>query len=197
MNWKWEDNPRTSIVLGLALAFVWGVVSLAYAYDRTLANVNAVFATGFMAADRLDAVLDDLARLNVDQQAFLSTGDTRFQDGVIENAEALETHTGVLRATAAASGLSQGLLAGLEAAVSQALAAVGQSDQIRQARGSAAARAYFETKESDLAEVRWRVNQLRTELSSHLSRQIREARSGTGVRSLFFGSRPAAPIAEP
>jgi len=69
-----EKYPWMSILLGLALVFVWGVMSLAHAYDRSLGRMNYSFTRSFMIADRLGAVLDELGRLSVAQQAFLSTG---------------------------------------------------------------------------------------------------------------------------
>ena len=41
------EIPWLSILLGLALLFAWGVVSLAHAYARGLAKVTDSFTPGF------------------------------------------------------------------------------------------------------------------------------------------------------
>ena len=87
MDWSSEKSPWLSLLVGLALIFVWGVMSLAHAYYRRLARVNDSFMQGFMIADQLGVIDEALNRLGVDQEAFLSTGDQRFQDGVIESAQ--------------------------------------------------------------------------------------------------------------
>jgi hypothetical protein len=58
-----------------------------HAYDRSLEKVNDSFVQGLIVVEQLGVIADTLVRLSVDQEAFLSTGDQRFQDGVIESAE--------------------------------------------------------------------------------------------------------------
>jgi hypothetical protein len=100
MDWSTEKYPWLSLFLGLTLVFVWGVISLAHAYDRSLAEMKESFAQGFMLVERLGGVLDTLARVRTDQQAFLSTGDDRFQDEVVGGAETLTLDISVLKSMA-------------------------------------------------------------------------------------------------
>ncbi len=172
-----EKYSWLSPLLGLVLVFVWGVLSLAHAYDRSLTRMNDSFTEGFMIVDRLGAVLDALSRLSVDQQAFLSTGDARFQDGVVESVEALTIHVETLKVLAARGKLQRQPLAILSRSIDLALNLVGESDEVRQSRGGRAALAYFDSRENTLAEARLQADQLRSEIARHISERVRSARS--------------------
>lgn len=189
MDWSSEKNPWLSALLGFVLVFVWGVMSLAHAYNRSLTKVNDSLTRGFMAVEQLGAVLDALARLNVDQQAFLSTGEERFQDGVILNAERLELDMEVLNSLAGRSKLHRAALTGLSESIEQVLHAVGQSDEINDVRGRAAAVAFFESREAAISVANGHADQLRAEITGRLSDQIRSARGTYALfQDLLFGA---------
>jgi len=192
MGYSAEKYPWMSILLGLALVFVWGVMSLAHAYDRSLGRMNDSFTRSFMIADRLGAVLDELGRLSVAQQAFLSTGDARFQDGVIESGEALTIDIEILNQMAAKGKLQRPPIASLSRAIDQVLNLVGESDGIRQSRGASAALAYFDSREIAIAEAKLQSGQLRSEITRRLSDRIRVARSPRALLQNVLGSAPAA-----
>lgn len=185
-----EKYPWLSLWLGLALVFAWGVMSLAHAYDRSLATVSDSFTHGFMLLGRLESIVDALDRLGVDQRAFLSTGDERFQDGVIENAESLEIDIDVLNALAA-TGKSQRALVSLSRSIRQVLDLVGESDGIRDVRSSAAAAAFFESKDSALSLAKWQADQLRIEITRGMSGRIIKARRYHALFEGFFYGEPA------
>ncbi len=172
-----EKCPWLSLLPGFALVFAWGVISLAHAHERSLAQVNDSFVHGLMITDRLGAILDDLARLSVDQQAFLSTGDVRFQDGVIESSETLPLHMAMLNSLAAKSKWQAPLLASLSRSIDQVLGSVGQSDEIAAVRGKAAAVTFFESGEAAISEARGQADHLRTEITGSISDRIRNART--------------------
>jgi CHASE3 domain sensor protein len=190
MEWSLEKRPWVSLLLGGVLLFAWGVMSFANAYDRSLTKVDDSVTRGFMLVEQLSAVLDVLGRLNVDQQAFLSTGDARFQDGVVESAETLTLRIGGLNAHAARNNLHSPLLAGLSHSLDLVLASVGESDKIRASRGRAAALAYFESTQDVISEARWQADRLKEEIAGSVSDRIRSARA-TGA--LFQGLLDSAP----
>ena len=179
MDWSSEKYPWLSLWLGFALMFVWGVMSLAHANDQSLAKVNDSFTQGFMVVGRLGAILDALDRLSVDQRGFLSTGDERFQDGVIEGAETLALDMDVLNSLAARNKLQRALLTNLSRPIEQVLGSVAESDDIRDVRGRAAAVAFFESKEAAISVSKGQADQLRIEITGRISDRIRSGGSRT------------------
>ncbi len=174
MDRSYEKYPWLSLGLGLALVFVWGVMSLAQAYDRSLARVNDSFARTFSVVDRPDAILSTLDRLGVDQQAFLSTGDERFQDGVVESAETLELDSDMIKSFAA-NGKLRAALAGLSRSIKGVLGSVGESDNIREVRGKAAAITFFDSRQAAIAAAKSQAEQLRVEMTQRISDRIQSA----------------------
>ena len=172
-----EKYPWLYLSLGFALMSLWAVISVANAHERSLARVNDSFTEGFIMADRLEGISDDLARLGVEQQAFLSTGDMRFQDGVIESSERLTLHIGMLNSLVAKSNLQRPILAGLSRSIDQILASVGESDEIVAVRGRAAAIVYFESREAVISEAGWQADHLRTQITGRISDRIQDART--------------------
>ncbi len=191
MDWSSEKSPWMSLGLGLALVFAWGVMSLARAYGQSLATVNDSFDQGFMVEAQLGAILSSLERLSVDQRAFLSTGETRFQDGVIESAETLELDLDQLNSMAASRQLRRAPLAGLSGSIKRILAVMGESDQIRDARGTAAAVAFFDSKEPAMSLAKWQADQLRIAISRRIAERIRGAHGTTALVEAFLYGAPA------
>jgi CHASE3 domain sensor protein len=189
MDWSSEKSPWMSLGLGFALVFAWGVMSLAHAYDRSLAKVNESFAQGFMVVDQLGAILSALDRLSVDQRAFLSTGEGRFQDGVIQSVETLQLDLDKLNSTAAIVNLPRAPLAKLSNSISQVLAAMGESDRIRAARSAAAGVAFFDSREPAMALAKWQVDQFRIEIIRRIQERIRGAHDANAViEALLYGA---------
>jgi CHASE3 domain sensor protein len=181
MDFYAEKSSWMSFGLGLALVCAWGVMSLAHAYQQSLAQVNDSFDQGFMVAGQLGAIVSSLDRLNVDQRAFLSTGELRFQDGVIESAETLELDMVKLNSMAATGKLRRAPTAGLSASVRQVLALMGEADRIKDARGAAAAVAFFDSKEPVMSLAVWQADQLRNEISRSTAEQIHGAHGANAV----------------
>jgi len=192
MDWSSEKYPWLYLLLGFALMFAWGVISLAHAHERSLARVNDSFTRGSMIMEQLGAVRDDLARLSIDQQAFLSTGDVLFQDGVIESTEALTLHIGILNSLAAKNKLQAPPLAELTRSIDQVLGSVGESDEIATRRGRAAAAAFFESKEATIFEAGAEAEHLRTHIAATISDRIQNARSTRAfLHDLLYIAPPA------
>jgi hypothetical protein len=132
---------------------------------RSESGVNDRFSHGFMVVGRLNAIAGALDRLNVDQQAFLSTGDSRFLEGVWESARSLEDNISWLNSLAARSGLPRIPLNALSRAINQVLGSVGESYDIRDRRGRPAARAFFAAREGAISGARSQADELRMEVT--------------------------------
>jgi hypothetical protein len=187
MESSWEKLPWFSLLLGFAMVVVWGLISIAHAHERSLARVNDCFVQGLMAVDGLDSILDDLARLDVDEGAFFSTNDPRLQDGVIESTERLTLHIGMLNSIADRYNLQRPLVADLSRSISQVLGSIGESDGIAAVRGRAAAAAFFESKEAEVAEAREQASHLKVRITAGISNKIQNARTtGSFLRDLIY-----------
>lgn len=191
MDWSSEKYPWLSLWLGIALVFAWGVMSLAQAYDRSIATVSDSFNHGFMLLSRVEAVIDALNRLGVEQRAFLSTGDENFQDPVIESAEALEIDMDILHSLTTADGPQYSLLTALPQSISRVLDLVGESDSIRDAHGGAAAAAFFQSRDDTLAFAKCQAEQLKIEITRGMSERIRKARDSKVLFEAIFQRQPA------
>jgi CHASE3 domain sensor protein len=182
-------NPWLSLLFGVALAFVWGVMALAHSYDRGLAKVNDSFIQGFMIVDYLDVIVDALARLSVDQEAFLSTGDRRFEDGVIESAQTFGLDLDRLNSLAARSKLQRSFKS-LSRTIDQVLSSVAESNEIRDVRGRVAAVAFFDSKEAAIADAKAQAERLKIEITGCVTDRIRSARSPSALFEDFFYGAP-------
>lgn len=190
MDWSSEKYPWLSLLLALVLVFVWGVMSLAHAYYRRLAKVNDSFIQGFMIVDQLGVIADALGRLSVDQEAFLSTGDQRFQDGVVESAETFLLDRNRLNSLADSSQLRRSLNS-LSRSIDQVLSSVAESDKIREVRGRGAAVAFFESKEPAISDAKLQAERLKIGITGCVSDRIQSAR---GFSALFEDFLYDAPI---
>ncbi len=189
MDWSSEKYPWFSLLLGFALVVVWGVMSLVHAYDRSLAKVNDSVVQGLMLAEQLGVIGDTLVRLSVDQEAFLSTGDRRFQDGVIESAESFALDMARLNSLAASGKVQRPLLNSLSRSIDQVLGSVADSDEIRDVRGRVAAVAFFGSKEAAIADAKSQAEQLRIEITGCISDRIRSARGSSALfEALLYGA---------
>jgi CHASE3 domain sensor protein len=190
MDWSAAKYPWLSLLLGLTLVFVWGVISLAHAYDRSLAEMKDSFAQGFMLVERLGGVLDTLARVRTDQQAFLSTGDDRFQDEVVGGAETLAVDISVLHSMAAPNEAERPLLIGLSRSIAKVLDAVAESDDLMERRGKADAIAFFDAQDAAVALARWQAERLRIQIAGRISDRIQSANTTNVVFRHLLNEAP-------
>src|SRR5262245_50422031 len=177
--WRWigvdESASGWSVGSGFVLAVIWGALWLGHAYDRSLARLNESFSQAFAVAGRLDAIAGALDRLNVDQQAFLSSGDHRFLEGVWESTPSLDDDIAWLSDLTTQSGLPPAPLTSMSHAIKEVLDSVGDSYYLRDLRGRAAARAFFAAKESAIAAAKSQADALRTEFMARIAGRIGRA----------------------
>lgn len=191
MDWSLKKTTWTaSAVLALGLMAAWGVMSLAYAYESRLVRIGDSFNQAFAAVSRLDEMMGTLDRLSVDLQAFLSTRNARFSDAVWQDTNSLEMNISWLRDMAAGSRLRRSELDKLSAAVNQALGAVGQSFDVRDTQGKAGALAFFDTKQTAIAEAKAQANVLKVAVLVRVSDGIRDAQGSNGLIDVLFRGAP-------
>ena len=130
-----------------------------------------------------------LDHLGVDQQAFLSTGEQQFQDGVVENIQTLELGIDALNSLAARSKTHRALLLALPRSIEQIIAGVAASDWIMEAGNQAAAAAFFESKEPGISQAKSQIARLRLESIVSMSDGLSNARGETLLAALLHDVR--------
>jgi len=170
------EYSGSSLALALALLLVWGVMSVALAYDQRLEVMNDSFTQRLMLVGRLGVVLEALDHLAVDQQAFLATGDENFQDCVVESVESLELNLDLLNSLGAKNG-SHGVVAlrDLSRSIKRVIGIVAESDRIRDWHSKAAAVDYFAAQGDDVSQAKWQVNQLQIDIIRSISHDMKSA----------------------
>ncbi len=185
-----KEYPWLSPAVAFALLFAWSVMSLGHADDRRLAKADESFTGVFRVAGRLDVTALALDHLGVDQQAFLSTGEESFQDGVVESIQTLELNINALNSLAARSTSHRVILLALSRSIEQVIAWVAESDRIREAGNKAAAAAFFKSKEAEISQTKSQIAQLRLEAIVSISDRIGSPRgSETLVAALIDDTR--------
>src|SRR5690242_11302755 len=98
MNMENEALSRlAAAVAAFIMAISWSVMILAGAYNQSLARIDNSFTQGFAALYLLADIEGAVERLNTEQQAFLTTGDLRFVDGVWSSVVVLDRSLEILQ----------------------------------------------------------------------------------------------------
>jgi hypothetical protein len=190
MDWASKKCAWTaSAALVVTLMVIWGVMSLGYAYNSRLARMSDSFNRGFIVVSLLDETISNLDRLDVAQQASLSTGIGPFQDAVWESALALENNLGWLDYAGAKIGLPHAELAKLRAAIDQALEVMAKSYDVRDARGKTAAVLFFDNQTA-ITGAKAQANELRTKVLRDITDGIRGAQGTNGLIEVLFHGAP-------
>jgi CHASE3 domain sensor protein len=183
-----EEHWWLSLTVAVVLLVVWSAMSLALAYERRLAQASEFFTEAFRFVGRLDVIAGALDHLDVDQKAFLSTGEESFQDGVVQSIQTLDLSIDTLNSAAAQSTSHRALLVALSRSIEQVIASVAESDRIRETGNKAAAAAFFESKEADISQAISQTAQSRVEILS-ISNRIRSAQDETLLAGLLDDAR--------
>jgi CHASE3 domain sensor protein len=192
MNRYSEPFGRIGAV-GFALIMVtaWSVMTLAYAYNQSLACMNDSFGRGVVAVNLLDDVRNTVDRLGIDLRAFLATGDPRFQDGVWNGVASLDHHLDELRGLVDRDGVQGARAARLSAAVKQVLTCVAQSYDVKDARGARAALAFFDTHDAVISAAKSQADDLKAEVLANISDQMVNAHGGSSLLKAMLHGAPA------
>jgi CHASE3 domain sensor protein len=148
------------------------------------------FARRLMIQGELDDLTSTVDRLSIDQQAFMSTGDDRFQDGVYASIVTLDRRLAGLNASMAGNAVQRARLVRLSAAIKQVVDAVAQSYEVKDARGAAAALAFLDTNDAAISAAKSRAAELSSEMARDLSNQI-IARGSNGLMTAILYGTPA------
>src|SRR5260370_24051206 len=143
-----EDSGIVRIGFALALVVICLGIGFHYALNRSLTKVNNSLTGGFLVLEHVDSILDDLDRLSFTQRAFLSTGDERFSQDVVESVMGIERHMDSLQQIARKGARLHAPVDNLARAIDWALNSLGKSNEIEQTSGAAVAIALLDNDES-------------------------------------------------
>lgn len=87
-----EDSKMVKLMCGLAAAVICLSICFCFVLNHALTTVTNSVTGGLIVVENVDAIVDNLDRLNINQRAFLSTGDDRYSEEVAESVIAISTN---------------------------------------------------------------------------------------------------------
>ncbi len=171
--------------LGLALVLICLAIGFHYAINRTLTKVNDSLTGGFLVVEHVDAIVDDLDRLTLNQRAFLGTGDERFSQDVVESAMGIERQSGLTESVKTRGPRVKGAITKLERAVAWALDSLGKSNDLNQSMGSGVAIALLDNDDS-IDDAKRVAQELRREVTDGVFDRVRHERKMKAILDVLF-----------
>ena len=134
-----EDSVIVRMAAGVAMIAICLAIGFRSALRLSLGEIVISLTRGVTVVEKVDDIVDDLDRLQVSQRAFLSTGEDRFSQGVIESATGLIENIGVLeQLTVPGSALGR-QIARVSRSIDLAIELVGESNDLQHYFGTDAA----------------------------------------------------------
>src|SRR5215469_5732841 len=87
-----EDSKIVRMACGLAAVVICLSLGFRLVLNQALSKVTNSVTGGLIVVENCDAILDNLDRLNINQRAFLSTGDDRYSEDVAESVIAISSN---------------------------------------------------------------------------------------------------------
>jgi CHASE3 domain sensor protein len=180
-----EDSAIVRIGFGLALVVICLAIGFRFALNRSLTKVSNSLIGGFLILDHVDNILDDLDRLSLNQRAFLSTGDERFSQDVVESVMGIERQIDSLQQIARKGARLHAPVNQLARAIDWALDSLGRSNELEQTSGAAVAIALLDNDESieDAKEV---AQELRRQATDGVFDRVRTERKIKSILDVLF-----------
>jgi CHASE3 domain sensor protein len=180
-----EDSWIIKAGCALALVTICLALGFHYAFNRTLSTVDASVTGGFLVVDHVDAIVDDLDRLTLNQRAFLGTGDERFSQDVVESVMGIERNLDSLAQLKNHGPRLRLDFTRLEQAVGWALDSLGKSNDLNQSMGSGIAIALLDNDDS-IADAKSVAQQLRKEVTDGVFNRFRKQRKMRTILDVLF-----------
>jgi CHASE3 domain sensor protein len=139
-----EDSKLVRMVFGLTIVVICLSVGFHHALKRTMAQVSNSLVGGLVIVDHVDNIMNQLDRLTTDQRAFLSTGDDRFAEVVVESIMGIDRNLESLEVEAKKNQRLREPVGKLSQAISWVMDSMGKSFQVQQTAGAAVAIAYLD-----------------------------------------------------
>lgn len=180
-----EDSWIIRAGCALALVAVCLASGFHYVMNRTLNKVNNSVTGGFLVVDHVDAIVDGLDRLTLNQRAFLGTGDERFSQDVVESVMGIERHMDSLGQLKIPDPRLRIVISKLEHSVEWALDSLGKSNDLNQTMGSGIAIALLDNDES-IADAKMVAQELRKAATDGVFDRVRTERKMKAILDVLF-----------
>ena|SRR5271166_5908453 len=139
-----EDSKLVRMMFGLTVVVICLGIGFHHALKRTLAQVSDSLVGGLVVVDHVDTIVNQLDRLTTDQRAFLSTGDDRFSEIVVESIMGIDRNLESLEIEAKKDHRLQEPVDKLGQSLNWVMDSMGKSFQVQQTAGAAVAIAYLD-----------------------------------------------------
>jgi CHASE3 domain sensor protein len=134
-----EDSKIVRMVCGLAAATICLAICFRFVLNRALTKVTNSVTGGLIVVENVDSILDNLDRLNINQRAYLATGDDRYSEEIAESVIAISTDLEALKRIWIKGEPLQRRVKSLSRQIDWALESVEKSYELRQSISPAAA----------------------------------------------------------
>jgi CHASE3 domain sensor protein len=176
-----EDSITLRVMFGAGLVIICLGIGFYHALNRSLAHVHDSFVGGLGVVDHVDNLLMQLDRLNTDQRAFLSTGDDRFSEDVVESIMGIDRNLESLRAAADKDQRLRKPVDSLDRSINWVLDSMGRAFEIERTAGTAVAIALLDD-DSSVDGAKDDAQKLRTVATNGVFDRLRSERR---IRSIF------------
>jgi len=139
-----EDSKLVRMMFGLTIVVVCLSIGFHHALKRTMAQVSDSLVGGLVVVDHVDNIVNQLDRLTTDQRAFLSTGDDRFSEVVVESIMGIDRNLESLEIEAKKDHRLVEPVSKLSQSINWVMDSMGKSFQVQQTAGAAVAIAYLD-----------------------------------------------------
>lgn len=143
-----EDSKTVRMMFGLTVVVICLGIGFHHALRRALAQVSDSLVGGFVVVDHVDSIVNELDRLTIDQRAFLSTGDDRFSENVVESIMRIDRNLESLESAADKDERLREPVGRLTRSVNWVMDSMGKSFQVQQTAGNAVAIAFLDDDDS-------------------------------------------------
>jgi|SRR5579875_1306572 CHASE3 domain sensor protein len=155
-----EDSKIVRMMCGLAAAVICLTIGFRFVLNRALSKVTNSVTGGLIVVENVDSIVDNLDRLNINQRAFLSTGDDRYSEEVAESVIAISTSLEALKRICIKGEPLQRRVARLSRQIDWALESVEKTYELKQSISPAAAIALLDDDDA-LTEAKMQAQSLK------------------------------------
>ncbi len=180
-----EDSRIVRMMCVLAAAVICLAISFRFVLNQTLATVTNSVTGGLIVVENVDSILDNLDRLNINQRAFLSTGDDRFSEEVAESVIGISTNLESLKQISVNGEPLQRRVGKLSHRIDWALESVEKTYELQQSFGAGVAIALLDNDDA-VTEAKIEALSLKKLATDGMFDRVRTQRKMRSVLEVLF-----------
>jgi CHASE3 domain sensor protein len=143
-----EDSKLVRMVCILTAAIICLAICFRFVLNHTLSRVTNSVTGGLIVVENVDAIVEDLDRLAMNQRAFLSTDDDRYSEQVAESIIAISTNLEALKQVSIKGEPLRSRVTKLSHRIDWALESVEKTYELQQTVGSSVAIALLDNDDA-------------------------------------------------